>query len=160
MNMPEPKKVYVRPDGTVVLTCPHCSIQREVQAESFSGYKHKLKVKCSCKEAFMVIIEFRNRVRKKTNLRATYINHSQDDSAGFLMIQDVSVTGLSFSSLDLKKFKVGDLLSAEFTLDDEHRTQISKKIVVRDVRENSVGCQYENEEEVAFGSPLGYYVMT
>jgi hypothetical protein len=160
MTMPEPKKVYVRPDGTVVLTCPHCSIQREVQAESFRGYKHKLKIKCSCKEMFMVFIEFRNRVRKKTHLRGTYINHSQDDSNGFLIIQDVSVTGLSFTSLDLKKFKVGDKLKVEFTLDDEHRTQISKGIIVRDIRKQSAGCQYEDEEEVAFGSPLGYFVMT
>ena len=160
MNMPEPKKVYVRPDGTAVLTCPHCNIQREVQAESFKGYKHKLKVKCSCKETFMVFIEFRNRVRKKTNLRATYINHSQDDSSGFLTIQDVSVTGLSFSSRDLKNFKVGDILTVEFTLDDEYRSQIIKKIIIRDIRKNSAGCQYEDEEEVAFGSPLGYFVMS
>jgi hypothetical protein len=160
MNMPESKKVYVRPDGTVVLTCPHCNIQREVQAESFKGYKHKLKVKCSCKETFMVFIEFRNRVRKKTNLRATYINHSQDDSSGFLTIQDVSVTGLSFSSRDLKNFKVGDILTVEFTLDDEYRSQIIKKIIIRDIRKNSAGCQYEDEDEVAFGSPLGYFVMS
>ena len=160
MTVPEPKKVYVRPDGTVVLTCPHCGIQREVQAESFRGYKHKLKIKCSCLETFMVFIEFRNRVRKKTNLRATYINHSQDENSGFLIIQDVSVTGLSFSSRDLKDFNVGDTLTVEFTLDDEYRTQINKKIIIRDIRETSAGCQYEDSEEVAFGSPLGYYVMS
>lgn len=160
MAAPEPKKIYVRPDGTVVLTCPHCGIQREVQAESFRGYKHKLKVKCNCHETFMVFVEFRNRVRKKTYLRGTYTNHSQEDSSGFLIIQDISVTGLSFSSSDLKNFRVGDELSVEFTLDDEHRTQISKNIIVRDIRKNSAGCQYEDEEEVAFGSPLGYYVMS
>ena len=158
--MPELKKTYVRPDYTVILTCPRCALQREVQTKSFKGYKHKLKVKCSCQKTFMVFLEFRNRVRKKTHLRGTYINHSQNDSSGFLIIQDISVIGLSFASLDLKNFKVDDELSVEFTLDDEHRTEISKKIIVKDVRKRSAGCEYESAEEVAFGSPLGYYIMS
>ena len=108
----------------------------------------------------MVFIEFRNRVRKETHLRGTYINHSQKDSRGFLIIKDISVTGLSFTSLDLKNFKVDDELRVEFTLDDEHRTEISKDIIVKNVRKKSVGCEYDSAEEVAFGSPLGYYIMS
>jgi len=153
-------KTYVRPDNTAVLTCTHCGIQKVVMADLFTGRKHKLKVKCSCQKVFIVNLEFRNRVRKKVNLRGTYINHSQKDSSGFLIIQDVSVTGLSFTSLDLKNFKVDDELRVEFTLDDEHRTEISKDIIVTDVRKKSVGCEYDSSEEVAFGSPLGYYIMS
>jgi hypothetical protein len=108
----------------------------------------------------MVFLEFRNRVRKKTHLRGTYINHSQKDSNGFLIIQDISVSGLSFTSLDLKNFKVDDELRVEFTLDDEHRTEISKDIIVTDDRKKSVGCEYDSSEEVAFESPLGYYIMS
>ena len=158
--MSELKKTYVRPDNTVVLTCTNCGFQKEVQAESFRDIKHTVKVKCRCQKTFMVFLEFRNRVRKKTHLRGTYINHSQKDSSGFLIIQDISVTGMSFTSLDLKNFKVDDELRVEFTLDDEHRTEISKDIIVTDVRKKSVGCEYDSSEEVAFGSPLGYYIMS
>jgi len=153
-------KTYVRPDNTAVLTCTHCGIQKVVMADLFTGRKHKLKVKCSCQKVFIVYLEFRNRVRKKVYLRGTYINHSQKDSSGFLIIQDISVTGMSFTSLDLKNFKVDDELRVEFTLDDEHRTEISKDIIVTDVRKKSVGCEYDSSEEVAFGSPLGYYIMS
>ena len=86
----------------------------------------------------MVFLEFRNRVRKKTRLRGTYINYLQKDSRGFLIIQDISLTGLSFTSLDLKNFKVGDVLRVEFTLDDERRTEISNDIIVRDIRKNQL----------------------
>ena len=159
--MPEPEvpKTYVRPDNTAVLTCKHCGCKKVILTDSFKGYKHKLKVKCVCQNVFIAILEFRSRVRKKTHLRGTYVNHSQDDSKGSLIIENISVTGLAFFSVDIKKFKEGDELSIEFALDDEHHTQIKKDVIVRDVRQRSVGCVYERSED-AFGSPLGYYVMS
>ena len=159
--MPESKvpKTYVRPDNTAVLSCPHCGCQKVILTDSFKGYKHKLKVKCVCQKVFINILEFRSRVRKKTHLRGTYINHSQEDSKGYLIIEDISVTGLAFFSIDIKKFKAGDELSIEFALDDEHNTQIRKDVIVRDVRQRSVGCEFERSEDI-FGSPLGYYVIS
>jgi len=37
-------KIYVSPDNSAVLTCPHCGLQKVILADSFRGYKHKLKV--------------------------------------------------------------------------------------------------------------------
>jgi len=105
----------------------------------------------------MVFIEFRKRVRKKTFLRGTYINHSQKDSGGDLVITNISVTGVAISSVDVNKFKVGDELSLEFTLDDEHRTEIKKEAIVRSVRQSIIGCVFEKPED-DFGSKLGYYI--
>lgn len=157
--MPEPiiPKTYVRPDNTAVLTCSHCGLQKVIKADSFRGYKHKLKVKCSCNKVFMVILEFRNRVRKRTYLRGMYINHSQNDRDGVLNVLDLSVTGLSFTCLDVTKFQEGDKLTIEFKLDDEHQTEIKKEVRVINIRQKSVGCQFETAED-AFGSALGYYV--
>lgn len=152
-------KTYVRPDNTAVLTCPHCGYQKVVRAEAFKGYKHILKVRCLCQKAFKVVLEFRNRVRKKIFLRGTYVNHSRENSSGYLFIQDISVSGLAFTRVDTNKFQVGDELTIEFALDDEHRTEISKDVIVRDIRQNSVGCEYEISEDT-FGSPLGYYITS
>lgn len=152
-------KTYVRPDNTAVLTCPHCTMQKVILADAFKGQKHKLKVKCSCQKVFVVNLEFRSRVRKKIYLRGTYINHSLNDSSGILFVQDISVTGLAFTRVDVKKFKAGDELTVEFALDDEYNTEISKEVIVKDVRQNSIGCEFETSED-AFGSPLGYYVIS
>jgi hypothetical protein len=159
--MPNPKvpKTYVRPDNTAVLTCSHCGIQKVILADSFKGHRHKLKVKCVCQNVFLVNLEFRSRVRKKTHLRGTYINHSQDDSSGILFVENISVTGLAFTRADVEKFQVGDELTVQFTLDDEHNTEVRKEVIVRDVRQNSIGCEFEKSEDT-FGSPLGYYIIS
>jgi len=65
--MSKPKKIRVRPDNTVVLTCTNCGFQKEAQAESFKDYKHAVRIKCRCQKTFMVFLEYRNRVRKKKN---------------------------------------------------------------------------------------------
>jgi hypothetical protein len=69
------------------------------------------------------------------------------------------VTGLGFTSQDAKNFKAGDKLTVEFTLDDERKTEIYKDVIVRYIRQESVGCAFEEPEE-PFGSHLGHYVMS
>ena len=58
----------------------------------------------------------------------------------------------------MEKFKLDDELTIEFTLDDEHQTEIKKEVTVRNFRQRSIGCQYTTEEET-FGSALGYYIV-
>jgi hypothetical protein len=154
------QKTYVRPDNTAVLTCPHCGRQKAVNVESYRGSKSHLKVKCACKKTFSVNLEFRKRVRKRTNLRGTYVNHNQNGKRGNIVVKNISVSGLEFSSLDVHTFKVDDELTVEFTLDDEHRSHITKDVVVRAVRETSVGCEFERGGEFSFDGPLGFYIMS
>jgi hypothetical protein len=156
MTLPEQKKIYVRPDNTVVLTCPYCNHQREVRVSLFRD-KRKLRVKCC--DTFRVIIEFRRRVRKKTQLNGTYINHSQDDREDNITVQDLSVSGIAFTCSDHQLFKVEDELTLEFILDDEYQSVIMKEAVVRNVRESSVGCEFTSGNELISPGPLGYYVM-
>jgi hypothetical protein len=156
MTMLEPKKIYVRPDNTVVLTCPYCSLQREVSVDLFRG-KRRINVKCC--NSFKVIIEFRKRVRKRTHLKGNYINHSQKDSEDNMIVQDLSISGLSFDCLSADVFQVGDDLTLEFVLEDEHQSVIKKEAIVRNIRESSIGCEFTSGDELVFTGPLGYYVM-
>ena len=151
-------KTYVRPDNTFILTCPHCGHQKIIPVDSCRGYKRDLKVRCVCQNIFVVNLEFRKFVRKKKLLRGTYSNHTQNGSSGKFIIQDISLSGMAFTCLEVKNFKTGDMLSVTFSLDDEYQTEIKKKVIVRSVRFNSIGCEFQGSEE-SFGSPLGYYVM-
>ncbi len=154
--MPESKvsKTYVRQDNTAVFHCPYCGRWRIISADPFRGYKHKLKVKCSCKETFKVFLEFRQKVRKKTFLKGTYINHSEKGSRCDIVILDISVIGLAFSSLDAPPFKVSDELSIEFALDYEQRTDIRRDVSVRNIHQRRVGCEFEISGG-AFDNQLG-----
>jgi hypothetical protein len=153
-------KTHVRPDNTAVITCPHCGTQKSVPVGSYKGNKSSLKIKCGCKNIFTVNLEFRKKVRKRTNLRGTYSNQSQRGNRGTIVIKNISVSGLEFSSMDAHNIKVEDELTVKFSLDDEQRSKIIKDVIVRDVRKNSVGCEFEKSGEFAFDGPLGFYVMT
>ena len=160
--MPEakPAKTYIRPDKTAVISCPHCGRQKTLQVDSFKVHKSKLKIKCGCKNIFTVNLEFRTRVRKRTNLRGSYVNHSQKGLRGDIKVINISVSGLEFTCLEAQSFKVDDELTLEFTLDDEHRDEISKEAVVRNVHTKSVGCEFAGSGEFAFDGPLGFYIMS
>jgi len=150
-------KSYVRPDNTAVLTCPKCHQQKVILADKFKGPRHKLTIKCLCQNVFTAYIEFRKRVRKKVILRGTYINHTQKDISGVFYVENISVTGLALSRVNVENFKVADELSLKFALDDEQQTEFKKKAIVRSVREYTIGCEFEQYED-DFGSPLGHYI--
>jgi hypothetical protein len=152
-------KTYVRQDDTAVLICPYCGQWKMISADPFRGEKHKLKVKCFCKEIFMVFLEFRKKIRKRRFLRGTYINHSQKSSRSDIVILDISVIGLAFSSLDDPNFKTGDDLSVKFTLDDKQKTDISRDAIVRNVLQRRAGCEFKISDGGFYG-PLGFYLMS
>jgi len=152
-------KTYVRPDNTAVLICPYCSQWKTISTDPFKGAKHKLKVKCICKQKFKSFLEFRKKVRKKNFLRGTCTNQSQKDSKSDIVILDISLLGLAFSSQDAPTFKVGDELSVKLTLNDEHRTDITREVVVRNVSQRRVGCEFTTSYEGLDG-PLEFYIMS
>lgn len=151
--------IYVRPDNTAVITCPHCNLQKTIKAESFRGRKYKFKAKCNCNNVFTVTLEFRKRKRKRTNLRGTCVNHSQDDSSGNIIVKNLSVSGLEFTSYDHQNFSVNDELTVSFNLDDDYQTEINREVVIREIRSSSIGCEFVGSGELDFEGPLGYYVM-
>ena len=127
-------------------------------ANSYIGFKRKLKVKCYCKQSFLAHLEFRRHIRKRTVLRGAYSGYTHTSSSGNLIIQDISLGGISFTSLDIENFKVGDELKVNFTLNDEQQTNIKKDIIVRNIRQRIVGCEFKQPEDV-YGGPLGYYIV-
>ena len=99
-------------------------------------------------------------MRKRVNLRGTYTIHSEKPIRGNIIVKNLSVDGLEFSSMDHHTFKVEDELTVEFRLDDEQQSEITKVVIVKDVRKYSVGCEFERSGDLAFNGPLGFYVMS
>ena len=152
-------KTYVRPNNRAVLICPYCGQWRSISADPFRGEKHKLKVKCFCKETFKVCLEFRKKVRKKIFLKGTYIDYSQKGSRCDIVILDISLIGLAFSSLDAPTLRIDDELGVEFTLDSKKGTDIKKAVIVRNINQTRVGCEFELSGG-AFDDQLGQSVMS
>lgn len=161
MSESEFSKAYVRPDATAVLTCPHCGHQKVILAESFRGHRHKLRVKCLCSKPFNTFLEFRKRPRKQTLLRGTFVNNSKGSgTVNDLTVRDISVIGLTFTTLNTDSIKIGDELDVVFNLDDEHRTEIRRDVIVLTIRPGGAfGCEIQVSYGEHFSGPLGHFVM-
>ena len=159
--MPESglSRTYVRRNNKAVLICPYCGQWRSISADPFRGEKHKLKVKCFCKETFIVFLEFRKETRKKTFLSGSYIDHSQKGSRCDIVILDISVSGLTFSSLDAPSLRIDDEFGVEFRLDFVKGTDIKRDVIVKNIHQKRVGCEFELSGG-AFDDQLGYYVRS
>ena len=160
--MPESglSRTYVRRNNKAVLICPYCGQWRSISADPFRGGKHKLKVKCFCKKTFKVFLEFRKEFRKEKFLRGgTYINHSQKGSRCDIVIIDISLTGLAFSSQDAPTLKIDDELGVEFSVDFWKGPNIKRDVIVKNIRHKRFGCEFELSGG-AFDDQLGYYVRS
>jgi hypothetical protein len=156
------RKAYVREDGTTVLKCPFCSYSRTVSVDRFKDKKKVIKVKCSCRKSYSVILELRKMFRKTTRLKGTYVNHSQQDDRGILIkgkmvVNDVSMGGIGFETTGKCTIQKNDDLEVTFTLDDTHSSVINKRVVVKVVKGKYVGCEFEHSNE--YDKSLGFYLL-
>ncbi len=97
--------------------------------------------------------------KKKFCGGGSYIVHSQKGSRCDIVIIDISVTGLAFSSLDAPTLRIDDELGVEFTLDSKKGTDIKKAVIVRNINQTRAGCEFELSGG-AFDDQLGQSVMS
>jgi hypothetical protein len=78
-----------------------------------------------------------------------------------MVVTDLSITGIGFSSFTNHDLTEGDELKVKFTLDDGRRSKIEKKAVVRWVTESSIGCEFMASVgyDVAYDTALNFYLM-
>ena len=155
--MMEPQKVFVREDGSTVIKCPSCKHARTVSVEKFKDKKKIIKIKCSCKESYLVSLELRKMYRKSTNLKGSYINYSLNNELGMMIVKDVSMGGIGFEAVGGNRIEKEHELEVTFTLDDTHSSVIKKQVVVRIVNNNYVGCEFTHAHE--YNKALGFYLL-
>jgi len=153
----EPQKAFVREDGTTILKCPFCRHARTVSVEKIKEKKKVIKVKCSCQESYTVSLELRKMYRKNASLKGSYVNLSQNNETGIMIVQDVSMGGIGFQAVGGNRIKKEDELDVTFTLDDTHSSVIKKQVVVRIVRDKFVGCEFMHAYE--YDKALGFYLL-
>ena len=136
-------KVYVRPDDTALIVCPHCSRKKLMPVGSYKGIKSRFKIKCGCNNVFVAMLDFRKKFRKKTNLHGKFTNHSRKNIKGDIVIKNLSMDGLGFTTEDINKLQKGDEITVAFELDNTRRTTIQKEVIVRDIQKKTVGCEFK-----------------
>lgn len=156
-------KIYIHEDGTAVFTCPECqkTCVKNVKKYAEMNKIPRLRAKCTCGHAYEVFLEKRKKFRKSTDFSGTYKFVPEDsgtlEHTGTMTVKDISYTGLRIKMQLMPRFKVGDTLWVEFRLDDAHRSRISKKVVVKNMKGLTAGLEYISPQ--AHDSVLGFYLF-
>lgn len=151
-------KTFVKSDNEAVLVCPECSAAKTISVKQFRDRQHLLRVKCQCKHSFKVQLEFRNHYRKKTKLSGTYELEQPAVGAGKIQVINLSLSGACFEVHSRHDIQIGQTGSLVFTLDNRKESVLFKKIKVKTVNGNLIGCEFL--EDRAFTKELGFYLRT
>jgi len=151
------QKVYVNQEGFAVLKCPVCEATKIWKVQDFKGERHIIKVRCKCQNIFTVNLEFRKNYRKATKLTGDFFGVSKEGIRGKMLILNISKGGIGAQVLGMNNNQVGDELKVRFTLNDQHSSLIEKRVVVRLVKQNYLGCEFLDVD--IHDKALGFYMM-
>ena len=166
----ESQKIFIRQDGTAAMRCPKCGKEKVFPAIKLKG-KHKYRAKCPCKAVFYIQLEFRGKFRKETNLDGFVEKLSQDEKWDKIIwqstttnshsvnckIRNISVIGIGLVTIGTHEIKEGDLLRVDFILDTPSTPRIKKKVIVRTVKDNYIGCEFFEKDK--HDQELGFYLL-
>lgn len=150
-------KTFVSEDGRAIITCPYCNLTKQMTVAELRGKSQKVKVRCRCKQAFTTAFDFRQFHRKQTNLQGVY-DVVCGKGGGRATIVDLSEHGLCFLTTGPNRLQAGQKVMVNFALDDQKKTPLKKRAVVRSVSSNKVCCEFGRNQ--AFEKDLGFYLRT
>ena len=151
------KKIYVDDTNQATIICPKCLFEKNIDVTNFKDTSRKLKAKCRCGEVFRLTLEFRKHHRKKVRLFGEYFVQGKDEK-GEVIIEDISASGIRFSSLKPHYISRNDTVELKFILDNPMRTEIQKLIKIIWIIDRNVGAQYIDPKSLE--KDLVFYLQT
>jgi len=152
-----PDKVFITNNNTATFVCPKCKKWKTTDVSKYKNIETAVRVKCKCPcgHSYAVILERRKYIRKNLDLPGKFINHKNNES-GNMTVTDISRTGLRIKLNFSQDVVPGDKLKLEFTLDDKQRSLVNKEVIVRSVKDLSVGAEFSLTEHY---DQLGPYLL-
>jgi len=151
------QKVFIANDNTATFVCPECQKSKTANVSKYKDIEKAVRVnfKCPCGHSYSVLLERRKHIRKHLNLSGTFVNKNTSDQ-GNMTITDLSRSGLRIKLNFPQKLEPGDKLDLEFTLDDKLRSVVKKEVIVRSVKDLSIGVEFVYSEHF---DKLGPYLL-
>ncbi len=157
----EVHKSFVTLDNIAIITCPQCHKAKNIDATKYRDSKHVINVRCSCKYAFTVLLDFRRHYRKETELEGTYTLLAPAFGTGKLCILNISRSGvgftIGFSVSGPHSMEPGQKARIAFELDNRKRTPIDKLVDIRNITDNYVGAEFDKNQPL--DKDLGFYLQ-
>lgn len=157
------EKIFLNSDQTATFVCPKCQKTRLVDVSQYIAQKKmlRLKAKCTCGHTYKVFIDKRQKFRKETRLNGTY-KYGPGDSiskeyTGEITVVNISLSGLQIKLQSMPRFTVDDILFVEFLLDDQKKSRIQEKVVVKNIKGLYAGLEYVLHKSL--NKELGFYLF-
>lgn len=152
-------KVHVRDNNTATLVCPACGAVKHFAADRYRHGRHTISVRCRCQNVFSLLLDFRRHYRKQTSLPGTYEILSEGGvGGGIIHINDISRGGLGFTVSGLHRIEKDQELQVEFQLNDKKKTVLKRRMLVKSVLQNNIGCQFKDAAEME--RALGFFLQS
>ncbi|MBW2266505.1 MAG: PilZ domain-containing protein [Deltaproteobacteria bacterium] len=151
MSIPETIQARVQQDGKVLTTCPGCGKIQPVESDKIANGGRSSSATCSCGETFAVFFERRKAYRREVSLRGTYQRTSPEGKFGEMSVENLSMTGIGFVTLDANNLEEGDKVTLRCVLADGKHAGFEPVAVVVCCHDRYVGCRFKelsrDEEE-------------
>jgi len=185
----DPVTIPVIAGDNAIFVCPKCETTKTVDISKYKDIETpiRLRAKCGCGHVYPVLLEKRDRYRKKTNLTGEYVNVSsgKKNQKGQMTVLDVSRTGLKIkiNQLQVKvkdhdvytskvekvtfghkvqkivgEVDLGDKVWVRFNLDNAQNSLIKRKVIVRWINKPFLGVQFSDIQ--MYDATLGFYLMS
>lgn len=148
-------KIYVDDAKIARVICHKCGLNKNIEVTKFKDTHKMLKAKCKCGAVFQLTLEFRKNYRKKVRLAGEYFVQKKAER-GTILIENISASGIRFSTLNPNYLIKDDTVELKFTLDNPMRTEIQGLVKIIWINDRNVGAQYINPRY--FTSKLGFYI--
>lgn len=150
------QKSFVKTNDTASIRCPECALVKNIAVGKFRNHRHTLKTRCSCGCSFLVALDFRKHYRKPTKIVGMYsLIGSPSTGGGQMQVNNISRSGVGFSVSGIHNITVGQKALLNFKIDDKKKTELTKKVVIKTIRDNNIGCEFVNKKQI--GKDPGFY---
>jgi len=85
--------------------------------------------------------------RKNVLFAGEYFVQEKDEKRDIL-IKDISMTGINFTTVKPHNFSIGDTVELKFTLDNPMRTRVQEPVKIIRTTDRNVGAQYINQSRM------------
>lgn len=158
------QRVFIKGDNTGKIRCLSCGREKVATFDKALQQKSVLKVRCECSAVFSVRIEHRKFYRKETCLAGVFQKDCGPDYDAALdrektncRVVNISMHGAGFTVFGRQLLQVGDAVLLGFTLDNRQRSWVEKRGVVRLVRDNYIGMEFDTP--AGSHKELGFYLL-
>jgi len=151
-------KIFLGNKDQVLISCAMCNRAKSVDTSKINNIHKPVLVRCACGHSFSVVFEKRGKYRKTVSFPGSYSKEEISFHQRLMIVRNLSKTGIGFITTFEENISEGDILNVEFTLDNEQKTVVRAKVIVRYVSERYIGAEFSslNPSQQA---DLGFYLL-